>query len=513
MHRSRQWLLAVCLLLALTPGAAAADNTTAAPVGMQETFSVTEHRVTTAAGTLAYTATAGQLVLTEEKNNQTARVFFIAYEKKAEKKDARRAERPVTFAFNGGPGSSSIWLHFGAMGPRRVVLGEQGAALPPPSRLSDNPHTWLTFTDLVFIDPVGTGYSRAADVETEKQFYSVTRDIESVGDFIRLYLTRYKRWGSPKFVAGESYGTTRAAGLGRYLHYRHGIEINGLVLISPVLNFTTITFDQANILPYVLFLPTYAATAWYHRRSDPPQKELGLALQEAEEWALQHYSAALLQGAGLVEGRRAETAAALAAIAGLPESYVVHNRLTVPPERFRKELLREEGAVVGRMDARFYAPDPDSAADAARRDPALETLTGAFAGAANHYIRSELAFESDLTYEYLNAHIGRQWDWSSAVRGGQGYVDVSESLTRVMHANRHAKVFIACGYYDLATPYYAAVYTINQLDVDAALRSNITFGFYSSGHMMYIDRQALQQLTADIGSFYRAALGETSSAP
>jgi carboxypeptidase C (cathepsin A) len=507
MDCCKQWLLAVCLLLMLPLGSRAGDTKTAEPASVQETFSVTSHSVKAGQKTLSYTATAGQLILTDEKNGQNARVFFIAYEKKGSKKP----DLPITFAFNGGPGSSSVWLHFGAMGPRKVVLDDHGAALPPPARLSDNPHTWLAFTDLVFIDPVGTGYSRALDTETEKQFYAVNKDIESVGDFIRLYLTRYNRWISPKFIAGESYGSTRAAGLSRYLHYRHGIEINGLVLISPVLNFNTISFDPANILPYVLYMPTYAATAWYHRKNDPPQKELGLALQEAEEWALHHYGAALLQGAGLPEDRRVETAAALASLAGLSESYVVHNRLTVPPERFRKELLRDEGMVIGRMDSRLYGPESDPAGNSARRDPALETLTGAFAGAANHYIRNELAFESDLTYEYLNAHIGRQWDWSSAIRGGQGYVDVSDSLIRVMHANRHAKVFIACGYYDLATPYYAAVYTINQLDIDAALRNNIAFGFYLSGHMMYIDRQALQQLTADIHSFYQRALNGTHS--
>ena len=415
------------------------DNSTAkkaagsSPV-FQEIFSTTNHTLRLGKKNLHYTATAGYLVIKEDDGKQKANIFFVAYTKKGP-----QSRRPVTFAFNGGPGSSSVWLHFGAIGPKRVQFNNAPSAPPPPAVLIDNEFTWLAFTDVVFIDPVGTGYSRALDKKEEKKFYNVKKDIESVGEFIRRYISRYDRWLSPKFIAGESYGTIRAAGLTENLLSQHGIDLNGVLLISPVLDFNTIMFNPTNDLPYLLFLPTYAATSWYHKHLSGKYDSMKVLLGEAEDWVLSEYSVGLMKGNSLSEEKRDALAEAASLYTGLSRDYILNSSLKIRSSRFRKELLRKERQVVGRMDSRFTGPDADAAGASPAYDPSLEPFIGTFSSAVNHYIKKDLKFESDLPYLYLNNKVNRTWDWGSALHHGQGYVNVSQTLTEPMNINRYLR--------------------------------------------------------------------------
>ncbi len=477
----------------------ASDNATCEKSQAKEVFSVTHHTAEVGKEKLDYTATAGQLILTDDEGRQRAQIFFIAYEKKG----AKKYSRPITFAFNGGPGSSSVWLHFGAIGPKRVLLNSDGSTLPPPATLIDNEFSWLAFTDLVFIDPVGTGYSRPLPDKKKKKFYGFKKDIESVGDFMRLYLTRYQRWLSPKFIVGESYGTTRAVGLTEYAHEQHGIAFTGIVLVSPVLEFSTILFNQSNDLPFMLFLPTYAATAWFHKKLPAQNSAFENMLTRAEDWVLHDYTVSLVQGNSLERQQEHLCATQMANLTGLSSDYILSNNLRIPAWRFRKELLRDEHKIIGRMDGRLTGPDTDTAGEAGSYDPSLDPLIGVFSSAVNHYVRNDLKFESDVPYKYINYTANRAWDWSSGVHRGQGYVDVSQKLTAAIHTNKYLKVFIASGYYDLATPYFAVKYTVNHLELDKTLRDNIVLHFYRAGHMMYTSLVTLKKFTSDIALFYK----------
>lgn len=475
------------------------DNKTAEARSDQEVFSTTTHTVKAGGKQIEYTTTAGRLILKSEAGESRAQIFFIAYEKKG----TDSARRPVTFAFNGGPGSSSVWLHLGAIGPKRISLNKDGSVPPPPAVLVDNEFTWLEFTDVVFIDPVGTGYSRAVDEKKEKEFYNFKNDIEAVGDFMRLYLTRYNRWQSPKFVAGESYGTTRAVGLIGYIHQKHGIDLNGILLISPVLDFNTIDFSQSNDLPYLLFLPTYTASAWYHKKLASPSPDLESSLAPVETWALNEYTTILAQGTALTPEKQEAAAGMIGGLTGLSSEYVLKNNLRVHYARFCKELLRDRQIIIGRMDARMTMPDTDGAGDVAESDPSFERLIGAFAGTINQYVKNDLKFTEDIPYTYLNYNAGKQWDWKSGIQREQGYLSLSQSLTDAMHLNGHLKVFIASGYYDLATPYCGAKYTVNHLVLENNLKDNIHINFYHAGHMMYTDQPSLGKLFKDVSAFYK----------
>jgi carboxypeptidase C (cathepsin A) len=473
----------------------------------------TKHTLTLPGFEMRYTVTTGVIVLkqeTEKKGEQEgvsegekpkATFFFAAYTRDDV---GDKAKRPLTFSFNGGPGSSSVWLHLGALGPRRVLMDDEGFALPPPYRLVDNEHTLLDLTDLVFIDPVSTGYSRPVEGEKAKEFHGLKADIESVGEFIRVYATRYGRWPSPKFLIGESYGTTRAAGLSGYLGERHGMYFNGIMLISAVLDFSTISFDPGNDLPYLLFLPTYTATAWYHRRlAAELQADLRATLDEAEAFALNDYSLALLKGARLSAEDRASIVSRLARYTGLSEDYIDRTDLRILDERFAKELLRQERRTVGRIDSRFTGIDRDSAGERVEHDPSMSAIMGPYTATLYDYIRSELQFESDLPYEIIN---GRIWpNWSYAEHQNR-YVNVAETLRQAMCANPHLRVFIANGYYDLATPYFGTEYTVNHLGLDPSLAGNITMGYYEAGHMMYVRQPSLARLKSDLAAFIASAV-------
>ncbi|MBK7215984.1 MAG: peptidase S10 [Candidatus Promineofilum sp.] len=470
-----------------------------------DVLSQTSHSIVINGETIAYTATAGRLVLKAEDEKEgekpKASIFFVAYTRDAGPgvdPTAHAAARPITFSFNGGPGSSSVWLHLGLLGPRRVVLEEDGRPLPPPYRLVDNAYSLLDKTDLVFIDPVTTGFSRAVPGETDKQFHSFKTDIESVGDFIRLYVSRNHRWTSPRYLIGESYGTTRAAGLSGYLQERHGFYLNGIMLVSVVLNFMTVRFAPGNDLPYLLFLPTYAATARYHGKlgADVPG-DLAELLAEVEAFAMNEYALALLRGDALPAEERTAIAERLARYTGLSADYIARTNLRIDIHRFVKELLRERRRTVGRLDSRYTGIDRDAAGEHHEFDPSYALIQGPYTGLLNDYVRRELRFDSDLPYEILSDRV-QPWKFDEHQNS---YVNVGETLRQAMSMNPHLRVFVANGYYDLATPYLATRYTFDHLELDESLRGNVTMSYYEAGHMMYIHDPSLAQLRNDLAAF------------
>jgi carboxypeptidase C (cathepsin A) len=466
----------------------------------EEKPSVTHHEIRLDAKPFRYTATAGYMPMKDETGKLKANIFYVAYAK-----EGGPARRPVTFTFNGGPGSASVWLHMGAVGPKRVVMADDGQPLPPPYRLVDNEATWLAFTDLVFIDPVTTGYSRPAPGEKPEQFHGVEEDVQWVGDFIRLWTTRNARWSSPKFLAGESYGTTRAAGLSGYLQERHGMYLNGIVLISSILNFQTADFNVGNDLAYITFLPTYTTTAWYHKRLSPDlQASFSKAVEEAKQFASTDYALALMKGARLSEPERKATVQKLSRLTGLSPAFLEACDLRVTLPRFTKELLRDQHRTVGRLDSRFQGIDRDSGGERSDYDPSMAAIRGPYGATVNDYIRTELKYENDLPYELLTGRV-RPWNYGAAQNR---YVNVAETLRDAMSQNRALKVFVGAGYYDFATPFFAAEYTIDHLGLDPALRRNVTLEHYDAGHMMYIHKPSLVKLGSDVATFYQSAIPE-----
>lgn len=463
----------------------------------KEESSETKHQVVINGQSLGYEAIAGTLLLKDEKCKPKASLFYISYTKEGVT-DLR--ERPITFCFNGGPGSSSVWLHLGILGPRRVYLNDNGDALPP-YHLVDNEFSLLDVTDLVFIDPVSTGFSRAIPVEDAKQFHGVEEDIKSIAEFIRLYLTRYQRWESPKFIVGESYGTTRAAGLAGYLHDKYYVYVNGLVLISTVLNFQSIDFSAGNDLSYLLFLPSYTATAWYHRKLNSAlQANLLQALQASREFVTNEYSLALFKGDILSDVKRKDIIKQVAELTGLSSEYIERSNLRIDMMHFIKELLRSQGRTVGRFDSRFKGIDANIVGEYFEYDPSADAIFGAFTSTFNQYIQTELKWTKDAHYKILTNV--QPWDYGSSNQ----YLNVTETLRSVMTKNSYLRVFVGNGYYDLATPFFATEYTFNHLGLDISLMDHVTMKHYEAGHMMYIYRPALIKLKQDLADFYRETL-------
>ncbi len=445
-----------------TPNGETKSDDTPPPPHHEEGVVETSHTVTIGGREVSYTATAGRTILREEEGKKKALFFSVAYTKDGVEDPATR---PIVFCFNGGPGSSSVWLHLGAFGPRRVLLDDNGMPGPPPGKLVDNEHAILDVADIVFIDPVGTGYSRAIPDEELKQFTHFKRDIETVGEFIRIYLTRRERWSSPKFLAGESYGTTRSAGLAAHLFKRHGIAFNGLLLISSILNFWTAgfdsktwTFERGNDLPYPLFLPTYAAAAWHHGRLADryQQRPLREFLDEVEAFAAGDYTLALFQGDGLEPDRRSKIARKVAAYTGLSVEYVERYDLRIEILRFCKELLREKRRTIGRIDARYTGIDRFVDGDTVESDPSIDATMGLYTPTLNDYLRREFGYESELPYEILSDKVHESWDYEDFKNA---HVDVSEALRETISRNPSTRVLVASGYFDLATPHFATEYT------------------------------------------------------
>jgi len=475
-------------------GPTPAKPDTSAPV-------VTHHSVNVNGATLAYTVTTGKMPLKNEQGETEAEIFFVAYTKDG---TANTAARPLMFSFNGGPGSASVWLHLGCVGPKRVKMRADGSMPSPPYQLIDNPGTWLDQSDLVFIDPVGTGYSRALQPENGKKYWGVQGDLESVGEFIRLYLTRYQRWSSPLFLVGESYGTTRAAGLSGYLVDR-GIAFNGIILVSSILNFETADFTRGNELPYQLFLPTYTATAWYHKKLPPDLqgKPLADVLAESEEYASGDYARTLALGDALTADQRTQALDKLSRLTGISRDYIDLSNLRVDIQHFCKELLRTDRRTVGRLDSRLKGIDELAAGETPDFDPLIAVIRPPYTATFNQYVRSELGYKTDLPYYILGGGISSPWDWGSA---GGGFPDVSGSLKNAFVKNPDMKLFVASGHFDLGTPFFATQYTLAHLGLEPADRARITTKEYEAGHMMYIDEVELAKLKKDVSDFIKQAL-------
>lgn len=471
------------------------------PANVEQKVSTTHHTAKIAGKTIAYTTTVGTMEMKNDDGKSKAEIFFIAYSRDKTKDPTRR---PVTFCFNGGPGSSSVWLHMGMLGPKRVQLRDDAKPVPPPGRLVENEYSLLDLTDLVFIDPVSTGFSRPAKGENKQQFHGYEEDLQSVGQFIYFYTSKYNRWLSPKFLLGESYGTLRAAGLSGYLQDRYYMDINGIALISSVLDFQTLSFSANNNLPYMLFLPGYTATAWYHKKLDKQRQkqQLEKVLVEAEHFAMNEYAEALLKGANLSPSDRKSTVKKYAQLTGLSPEFVERSNLRVSMSRFGKELLRDKYRTVGRFDSRHVGIDRDAAGERYEYDASAAALFGPFTAVLNHYLRNELKVSSERVYEILTGKV-HPWNYK---RFENRYVTASDTLRKTMSKNPYMKVFVASGYYDLATPYYATDYTLSQLGLAPSLRDNITVHYYPGGHMMYVHGPSLKKLRHDLERYYQSAL-------
>jgi carboxypeptidase C (cathepsin A) len=469
------------------------------PEPPEEKPTVTHHHINVRGKTLQYTSTAARMSIKNEQGHTEAQMFYVAYTL-----DNPGPKRPLTFAFNGGPGSATIWLHMGCFGPKRVKMLPNGFMPAPPFELEDNQDTILDRTDLVFIDAIGTGYSRAMTPELGKKFWSLSGDVAAFGEFIRLYLTKNSRWTSPIFLAGESYGTTRAAGLSGYL-VDHGIALNGIVLISTILNFETVSFTAGNDMPYVLYLPTYTSTAGYHHKLAPDLgKDPNALRQEVEKWATTEYLQALQQGDALPAPQKQTIVEKLARYTGLSKAVIERNRLRISLQEFNAELLRDEGKAVGRLDSRFTGANESGQQTLYPYDPSEAGIRPPYTSVFGDYVKQELGYQSDLTYYVLGGGIGR-WDYETT--GWSGFADTSAALRRAFVKNPYMRVFIAEGMYDAATPYFAVDYTFNHMNLPAEAHKNITRDHFDAGHMVYIDGPSMAKLRQDIDKLYDSIAG------
>ncbi|HJL14320.1 MAG TPA: hypothetical protein RMH99_01620 [Sandaracinaceae bacterium LLY-WYZ-13_1] len=468
----------------------------------EERRSVTRHAVEIGGERVEYTATAGTLFLRDDEDEPRASVFYVAYTRDG----VDPATRPITFAFNGGPGSSAVWLQLGALGPRRADVPDAEPSPPPPHRLVDNEQSILDVTDLVFVDPVGTGYSRPLGETKAKEFHGVEEDVKSVGEFVRRFMSRHSRWNSPRFLAGESYGATRAAALSAHLA-AEGLMVNGVVLLSPALTFQTLVFETGNDLPHVLYLPGFAVTAAYHGALEDEPSDLPSFLDEVERFALEEYAPALLAGASLPEDRRQQMASKLAAYTGIDAALWLRYDLRIDLARFCRELLRDSDEVVGRLDARFRGILAHVNDDPGEHDPSLHYPYGPYAALINDYLRRELGYEEERKYEVISFQVNEAWQWRRAEKPSEpfGYINVAPELRRAMVQNPHLLVFFANGLYDLATPYFASMHTARHLGREPQIRRNVHEAFYEAGHMMYLHEPSRQKLRADLLRFYGEA--------
>lgn len=456
---------------------------------------LTTNTVTIAGQSVTYTAETGMLPLLKTDGGSRASVFYTAYTRQGE---TNKATRPLLFCFNGGPGSSSVWLHLGGLGPRRVKLNDDGTMPPPPFGLDDNPYSILHAADLVFIDPVATGFSRPSKDEKAEQFFGQTPDVESIGEFIRLWTTRHERWRSPKYLLGESYGVFRASGLAEHLHSRYGMYLNGVVLLSGLLDFATLREGPGNDIPSIVFLPAYTATAHFHKKLPSDlQADRAKALAESREFAFGDYAHALLAGNSLSADQRKKIVAKLARLTGLPASVIEDNDLQVDSSRFREMLLRDQGLIIGRYDARVTGRDADKSMPFPRFDPSYAATLGPFSAAMNSYLREELKFENDLPYEIL-AGVG-PWNYDAR----SSYPSVADRLSSVLSQNPYLRVLVLSGLRDLACPVDGIRYSIDHLQLDAAYRKNISYAEFEAGHMMYVNLPDLKKLQKDLENFLK----------
>ena len=491
-------LLGALFIASSVAGAAEEPKAQAAPApAAASEESITHHQVTVGGRTIAYTATAGTIVIKNDKDAPEARVFYIAYTQDG----ADPNTRPVTFLYNGGPGCSSVPLDMGAFGPRRVEFPNAGHNVGPPYHLVDNEYSLLDKSDLVYIDAPGTGYSRLMPKVDPKTVYGIDQDAAAFGAFIYQYVTRNNRWNSPKYLLGESYGTPRSAVLVNDLQSNDSMAFNGVILLSSVLDFDTIMPGPGNDVPYVTYVPTEAAVNWYHSKA-PNKGSLQSVVSEARAFANGPYATALWEGDRLPHGEFVQIASQLSRLIGLSTSYIEKADLRVLPWRYQKELMRETGQTVGRLDARYVGYDIDQLGDSADSDPSGDATDPGFQAAFLWYVRNELGWKSDLTYSECDDSINEQWDYTR--KGTPPWIapTTSADLQQAMSANPHLRVFVAGGYFDMATPFGAAEWTFSHLDLQPPLRDHATLHFYPSGHMVYLNVDALASFHTDLDSFY-----------
>lgn len=486
----------------MTTGAVviAAVFSAAAPARAQDETKpvVTQHRMALDGTTLAYTASTGMMPIRNKDGVTEGNIFYVYYKRDG----GNSATRPISFIFNGGPGSSTVWLHMGAFGPKIVRLNDDGTNPPPPYGLKDNAYTLLDQTDLVFLDPVGTGYSRAVKPEWGEKFWGLDEDVRATGEFIRMFLSREQRWGSPKFVGGESYGTTRAAHLAGWL-VDNGIALNGVMMISTVLNFQASRQSHGNDLGWIGYLPTYTATAWYHRKLPQDLQALPLeqVLQQVERWTDSTYLLALHAGDRISPSARQKVAGELARFTGLTPEFVEQSDLRIPLSRFNGELLRDQRRYVGRLDSRFTSFALDQGAESGTFDPSEASIRNSFTSVFNDYARTDLKYHNDDTYYILGGGIG-PWKYPQQ---GQGYPDVTPSLERAFAKNPAMRMYVGSAYYDAATPYWAVEYTLAHLRIAPEVRRNITVEYFKSGHMFYIEAESMDKMRRGLRTFMEGA--------
>lgn len=440
---------------------------------------------------IEYTATTSEIALRDAKGEETARVFHVSYTKKGVRDYSKR---PVVFAFNGGPGSSAIWLHLGALGPRIIPTSEDGTtALTPPIKAQENPFSILDVADLVFIDPVSTGLSRSTDKDKAKDFHGVKEDLDSMADFLRLWVTNNKRWSSPKYILGESYGALRAAGLSDKVQQRYGMQLNGVILLSGLLDYRTLSPSQGNDLAYISFLPSLTATAHFHGKLSGDRDAL---VKAATEWAEGPYRMALHKGHTLDPKKKQQIAEKLSSFTSLPTEWIVTNHLRISPSKFRKELLRAEGKVLGRFDGRVAWNSMDSSSSYPYYDPSYSVVYGPIATAMLDYLSTGLGWKDERVYEVLTGKV-HPWNWDAE----NSYVNMSQPLSKALMHNPNLRVLVQCGYTDLATPASGILYSINHMLLPADQRAKISTVWYEAGHMFYLNQPDLEKMRTDLVKF------------
>jgi carboxypeptidase C (cathepsin A) len=459
------------------------------------------HSIVVEGQTVEYDAVVGSIILRDNAEKATAELFYTAYFRS---NVPDRARRPLIFAYNGGPGSASFWLHMGIMGPRRVVTPNVGQQQPPPYPLEDNEYTLLDMADIVMVDPVGTGFSRPAGEAEGEDFWGLDEDARSLTQFIRRFLSDNERWNSPRYLLGESYGTTRSAVLARHLQGAN-IDLNGIVLVSAVLDFNTIRFPPGAQIPYVVNLPAYAVTAAYlDALPGGAPSDLEAFMAEVEEWALNDYATTLLAGGTVDPDQRTRTLDQMHQYTGLDRDFLDKADLRVSAPEFEKELLRDRGLVVGRLDARFTGPTGDLLGTRPEHDPQSTAISSAYTSAFNTYVREELGYDGDR--EYVPSGMARPWKWERGGGGGFGFSgtpNVAPDLATAIRRNPNLEVLLVNGIYDLATPYFAAVWTMDQMGLPPDLRDNTQRADFAAGHMMYVEQGLLPQWRQTLAAFIR----------
>ncbi|MGA9883235.1 MAG: hypothetical protein WBQ34_05915 [Candidatus Acidiferrales bacterium] len=488
---------------AAKPGEAkpAEPNASAPSESTKEQSSVTQHTAQIGGQNVSYTATASTTLLKNDKGEPEALMYSTAYTENGVKDFSKR---PIVFLYNGGPGSSSVWLHIGAFGPRRLVAGDAQPIPGPPYQIVDNQYSLLNKADLVFIDPIGTGFSHAVGKAKDSDFWGVQSDVKSLAQFISIYISRNHRWNSPKVLYGESYGTFRSVALGNYLQEHDGIYINGIGLQSSVLDLGTLNFTIGDDRSYILYLPTYAAVAWHYNLLKNRPADLPAFLEQVRQFASTEYTDALMKGSNISDAEKQQVAAKMSTFTGLDEKYLINANLRVNLPQFRAELLRSRGLTIGRYDARYNAATYDVLEEYAADDPSYDAVLGAFTAAFNSYVRDELKFGEGMTYKVLPSAPSEHWDWKGSNGPGNGFPsapNVENDLVQELLDNAYLQVQVENGYFDLATPFYATEFTMNHLLLPKAASDRIHLQYYNAGHMMYLHVPDLEKLSTNVRAF------------